>query len=125
MSMGTTGLPRGGDCYEVAALLCLEFQRFLTNESLEKQTKLCHGEPLGQGPIEGIRHGHAWVEFYDFHTDMWWVIDKSNGKDVEIPQVIYYNVGDIINVKRYDIEDVPVLLLEHGTYGPWEGTPSE
>jgi len=120
--MNADGLPDGGNCYEVAANLMLDLMRYPHLADNKHNIELCHAEPLGQGPINGIRHGHAWLEFYDTYTDMVWVIDYSNGKQVEMPQVMYYKVGHIEpeKVKRYKQDEVPQMLLEHEHYGPWE-----
>ena len=54
-----------GDCYQVAA-------NFIINDFLhnEKSTlKLIHGEVTGQGPVAGIKFGHAWTNEWAFKTN--------------------------------------------------------
>ena len=75
---------KGGDCYEVAG-------RYLMDESLKgnKNLILVHGEVEGQGPIAGIRYGHAWIE------DGEMIVDKSGGRNIQLPKIIYYSIGNI------------------------------
>ena len=47
-----------GDCYEAAA-------RFVVGNARCPGILLAHGEVTGQGPIAGIRYGHAWAEIGD------------------------------------------------------------
>jgi hypothetical protein len=102
---------RNGDCYEAAA-------KYLMDETLyghkNLHLKLVHGEVTGQGPIEGVKYGHAWV--LDGDT----VIDKSNGRDVRMPKAFYYALGQIERTIEYTYEEARDKLLEHQTYGPWD-----
>lgn len=110
---------RLGDCYQVAGTLVLAGVDLV----------LCHGEPIGRGPIEGIRHGHAWVE--RSQTVDWpgigsqtfvTVIDRSNGHDTEWPAEMYYNIGRIEpgDVVRYSRAEAAALMVTTGHYGPWK-----
>lgn len=113
-----------GDCYQAA----LMYAQSLSSEE-HATHRVCHGEPLGQGPIEGVRHGHAWVErsqvvrFPDVDVEQIIVtcIDKSNGKDIEVPAELYYRLGDIdpVEVKRYEVEAATRFAWKFGHYGPW------
>lgn len=117
-----------GDCYEVALTYCIN----LRGDDRDRY-RVCHGTPLGQGAIEGVRHGHAWVERTDVVTypangtfaavDMPFVIviDESNGKQLELPQVLYYKIGHIDehDVVRYTVDEALALALESETWGPW------
>ena len=102
---------KAGDCYMVSA-------KYLENEYFKgnKNLVLVHGEVEGQGAIRGLRYGHAWVE----NGDM--VIDKSNGKNLEIPKVIYYSIGNIKpnEVFKYNYEQMLKKTLESGHWGPWD-----
>jgi hypothetical protein len=96
-----------GDCFEAAAKLLLE----VGSDAL----KLVHGEVTGQGPIEGLRYGHAWVEAGD------WVLDHSNGKELCVPREVYYRVGEIAdNRHEYDLKTARHLMMETGHFGPWD-----
>lgn len=89
---------------------------------------LAHGTAVGQGPIEGVRHAHAWCERTDvlevpgrdITTHLTMVIDHSNGKELEIPAALYYKIGQISDVTRYSAHEMRVLLLRHSHYGPWD-----
>ena len=65
------GVPQtntGGDCYQAAG-------RYMMDHCLagdDCDLILVHGEVAGQGPIEGLTFGHAWV------LDRGMVIDKAN-----------------------------------------------
>lgn len=118
----------GGDCYQAALVYALSLA---TSE--REAHRVCHGEPLGQGPIEGVRHGHAWVERVevlrfpdrDIEHAIVVCIDKSNGNDATLPAELYYKVGDIAvdEVERYTVDEAWTLALEHGHYGPWHEPP--
>lgn len=75
-------------------------------------TILVHGIVTGQGAIEGIEYGHAWVEDGDT------VIDTASGK--ELPKFLYYALGNIHYTKRYSYNDMLEKMLETETYGPWD-----
>ena len=61
--------------------------------------------------------GHAWV------LDNGTVIDKSNGRDLQLPQAFYYAIGGIDqigNVIQYNWSEARAKILESGTWGPWD-----
>lgn len=113
-----------GDCFPVAAKMV----------KADPTLFLCHGQPLGQGPIAGIRHDHAWVERDTCHLiphplggepvpyTATTVLDRSNGKDVELSQTLYYLAGaiDPATVRRYTHDEAVALMDSTGHYGPWE-----
>ena len=99
-------LKRNGDCYEAAGKYIMDHRG--------DDLYLVHGEVTGQGPIAGLKYGHAWVE--DGET----VIDVSNGRDIQMPKVLYYALGHIERVQRYDVKDAIEHLLKWKVYGPWE-----
>ncbi|MEI6035676.1 MAG: hypothetical protein WCS65_15535 [Verrucomicrobiae bacterium] len=75
---------------------------------------LAHGEVTGQGPIAGIRYGHAWAEIGDA------VVDPSNGRIVCARKDAYYALGKITGgVVRYSPEEARRMMLETLHYGPW------
>lgn len=78
---------------------------------------LVHGEVAGQGPLEGLTYGHGWV------LDGEMVIDRSNGKDLRIPKVLYYAVGGVDhigNVHTYTWEEAQKRILQYKHWGPWD-----
>lgn len=95
-----------GDCYSAAYGLV---------HKLGGNWKLAHGSPTGQGPISGIKFGHAWVENKDT------VIDPSNGGMVTLPKVAYYALGHIdpAEVKLFSPKEADAQAVRTGHYGPW------
>ena len=100
-----------GDCYEAAAKL-LHAHRDCPGIAL------AHGTVTGQGPVAGIRYGHAWVEIGDV------VLDPSNGRLVVARKPAYYALGQIARPARYGFGEAARRMLETGHYGPWEKRPS-
>mgnify|MGYP001500032039 FL=1 len=113
-----------GDCYEVhgRAMLGPEGADFI----------LVHAEVMGQGRLAGVPYGHCFL----IHkvTDI--VHDRSNGRDIKMPRVIYYHLGKIDQseywddtlgrvsrtpkIFEYTQEEAREFMLETGTFGPWE-----
>jgi hypothetical protein len=120
-----------GDCFEVG----LHFIHSIPRGE-EDRYKLCHGVPEGQGPIEGVRFDHCWIErtdplpetmtpeqramFEQYEMNIT-VIDKSNGNDVEMPRLLYYQLGSINprDVRRYTPDEARREAVRTGVYGPW------
>jgi hypothetical protein len=97
-----------GDCYEAAAKLLYAHRSC-------PGIVLVHGTVTGQGPIAGIRYGHAWIEIGDV------VLDPSNGRFVCARKSAYYAVGEIREpVARYAFEAAARQMLETRHYGPWD-----
>jgi len=103
---------RGGDCYEAAGRYITDNLMFSDKDNLI----LVHGIVTGQGPLEGVEYGHAWVEDGDR------VIDKSNGRDLNIPKDVYYMLGKIDKNKtyRYNIQETRRKIVDSGHWGPWD-----
>lgn len=103
---------RGGDCYEVSGKYVMDHALMGNNPNLF----LVHGIVVGQGPIEGVEYGHAWVEDNDE------CIDLSQGRDIRMPKAIYYALGNIDPSKqyRYSPEEMRRKILDSGHWGPWD-----
>ena len=100
--------PKGdGDCYYVALLLVADM-------SDESGHLLCHGTCTGNGPIEGIEFGHAWVEYGNV------CIDKANGKNGVFEKSVYYEAGTVRDVRRYKPSEVRRMMRKHKHAGPWD-----
>jgi len=113
-----------GDCYEVHGRIMLgpEGTDFV----------LVHAEVMGQGQLAGIPYGHCFL----IHKATDTVYDRSNGRDIKMPRVIYYHLGKIDQSEYWDdtvglVERTPKIfeytqeearefMLETGTFGPWE-----
>lgn len=122
-----TGEIGNGNCYEMSA-------KFLLNTKETQKVsnpQLCHGIVCGQGPLEGAIFGHSWIEYERMPTTttatitamptIKLVLDKSNGKTLEIPSPIYYHLGRIEpnKVKKYSQEEVRENILKYQHWGPW------
>ena len=97
----------GGDCYEAAVQLLLR---------LGEGALLVHGEVVGQGRIDGIRYGHAWVELNGS------VLDPSNGMLRAFIAEEYFAIGKIDRTKllRYSLHEAMEWMRKTEHYGPWE-----
>ena len=99
-----------GDCYEAAGKYIMD--KMLSGD---EQLKLVHGEVTGQGPLEGVKYGHAWVE--DGNN----VIDVSNGRNIRLPKAVYYAIGQIgDNVHRYTPKEFREKVTKYKHWGPWD-----
>lgn len=104
-----------GDCYEAAGQYMMMKCQFGSPGCAD--LILVHGEVMGQGAIEGVSFGHAWIESNGM------VIDKSNGRNLELPASLYYSVGkinEIGNVVKYSWEEARKKILEFEHWGPWD-----
>ena len=125
---------KNGDCYEAAGRYMMQ-ECSLGNDDCS--LVLVHGEVGGQGPLEGVRYGHAWVEDGDT------VIDNSNGRDIRMPKMLYYMLGKLgqpdmekwgkspdaidtsnANLHRYEWESARKKILDYAHWGPWDLEPS-
>jgi hypothetical protein len=123
----------GGDCYEAHANFLADLRIRGDTEELSKWT-LVHGIPLGQGPIAGLRFIHCWLETdgqlssQGDHTipgSGQTVVDLSNGRNIRMPRMIYYSVGNIDpdECVYYTPDEAMERMIEEGIYGPWDIDP--
>lgn len=115
MKTENKNLTATGDCYEAA----LKAMYRLCSDGDASRYRLVHAEVIGQGPIDGVAYGHAFV--VDVLDEV--VIDESNGKQVVMPICIYEALGRIhvhSNTHAYQWDEVVEKVLEHDTYGPWD-----
>jgi len=127
-------LNKGGDCYEVAMKYVWQ------HEDEEHELFVVHGI-VGGFEFQGeyvARHGHAWVEYCERkplpesmmknlpeghfpYVEMWYCIDKSNGKDAELPRELYYYYGHVneAEIKMFSVDETRKMCLKHKHYGPW------
>jgi 8-oxo-dGTP pyrophosphatase MutT (NUDIX family) len=114
---GEVALEVNGDCYLVAAKLLLE-NDYTKNITFIGKPYLVHAEVTGQGKIDGIRYGHAWVE------DDFFVYDYSNGKNFVLPKDFYYQLGEVKKEKgkyqRYSKKQATEKMLQTKHYGCWD-----
>jgi len=122
-----------GDCFPTAGRLVLA----------DPELILCHGLVMGREggtATPGERHWHAWAERT---TRTVWpagaylngvripaggvvaeavtCIDRSNGNDLEVPQVMFLRMGavDAADVRRYTSAQAAELVQVTGHWGPW------
>jgi len=107
-----------GDCYEVAGRFALRRVTEINGEKFNGKPYLVHAEVKGQGKIEGIRFGHAWVE------DDYFIYDFSNGLNLIFPKVLYYSIGQVKEKKpsyyKYSFDEAVEKMLETDKFGPWD-----
>lgn len=110
-------LKRGaaGNCFESAMKL---MHRLCTTGTAERY-RLIHAEIIGQGPIEGIAHSHAFV--VDVIDDI--AYDESNGRSLQMDVGLYEAIARIAthsNVCVYTWDEAVENAFDHGHYGPWD-----
>lgn len=102
-----------GNCYESA----LHLMYRLCTDGNPDQYRLVHAEIIGQGPIEGVPHGHAFV--VDIIEDI--VYDESNGRDLRMDTGVYEALARITgNVHVYTWDEAVEKSFESCHYGPWD-----
>jgi len=118
--------PKLGDCYEAAGKYILGLSRLYMDGSKvggeaadASGLVLIHAEVAGQGPMEGTTFGHGFV--LDTETDH--IIDRSNGRNLQLPKVVYFAIGgieDIGNYFEYSPEEMMDNLIKFKHWGPWD-----
>jgi len=95
-----------GDCYKAAGQMIY----------MHPGGRLVHGMVTGQGAIEGLRYGHAWVEANGM------ALDHSNGRRIEMPVDAYYALGKIKpnECRYYTMAEAMAKMDELMHWGPWE-----
>jgi hypothetical protein len=108
-----------GDCYYIAGQFAMHKMFAPAQIDFIGEPYIVHAEVKGQGKIEGLRYGHAWIE------DDENVYDYSNGRQIKMPKMIYYLIGDIRtdNPKKYmkyTFSEARKKMVDTGTYGSWD-----
>lgn len=125
-----------GNCFEDAAVYITDL--WLRGKPTDG-VLLCHGIVTGQGPIEGLKITHGWIEYTLEIPDLralldgkggtnalTMVRDYSNGNTIEVPREAYYKIGriDAATVIRYTVEEALQWLDKTGHYGAWQLAPT-
>jgi hypothetical protein len=108
-----------GDCYQSAGNMVMDYKGNNNNEIKFIGTPyLVHAEVSGQGDIEGIRYGHAFI------VDDVFVYDYSNNSKIVLRKSIYFRIGKIIEKKpifyKYTFEEAMKIMTKTMNYGPWD-----
>lgn len=74
--------------------------------------KVVHGIIIGQGPIEGVEHGHAWLQKGNL------VIDLENG--IEMDSDAFEQVARLKYKVTYTLQEAVDLMYEFDHKGPWD-----
>ena len=114
-----------GDCYEVHG-------RFMLSDPSADEFILVHAEVMGQGQLAGVPYGHCFL----IHKATDTVHDLSNGRNLQLPRMVYYLLGKIDQseywddtmgrvsrtpkIFEYTKDEAMAFLMEIGTWGPWE-----
>jgi hypothetical protein len=103
-----------GQCFQNSAHFMLE-----ADPGLVQDLRLVHAVCVGQGPIEGIRFAHAWVELAGkVAID---VTDVHKGKEAtKLLAEQYRRIGQVSNVVEYTRLEMVKELVKHTHYGPWD-----
>jgi len=96
-----------GECYMASARWIMD-----EGKAIEDEAMLVHGTVAGQGPLEGLRIGHAWVEFGDL------VYDAS--AELLVRKERYYEIGKVKDTVEYTPTEMRVNLLKTENWGPWD-----
>ena len=100
-----------GDCYMANGRVVMNM---MSAPDADKW-KLCHG--VGILRTDGKPFGHAWVEYGNK------CIDKSNGKNVELPK----KIGNIPvkghKIYKYTPEEAGLKMVRNKHWGPWDSKP--
>ena len=120
-----------GHCFENTG-------RYMMNHN-EPDLVLVHGYMMGQGPIEGVRFAHSWLERKNSEaiggdlsrlakkdqdilgrTAIDMTTDERVADPVEMPAVLYRSVGQAEVQHEYTHEEVLKKMVETGHFGPWD-----
>lgn len=108
-----------GDCYYIAGQFAMN--NLFTPKKIDYigTPYLVHAEVQGQGRLENIRYGHAWIE------DDIFVYDFSNNRELKIPKDFYYSLGNVdttnpVKYRKYTFEEARRKMVDTGNYGCWD-----
>jgi hypothetical protein len=110
---------KGGDCYYIAGQFAMDNVFSPKKIDYKGTPYLVHAEVQGQGKVSNLRYGHAWIE------DDENVYDFSNARELIIPKVLYYAIGDIRTnnpkkYQKYTFSEARKRMLQYKHYGCWD-----
>jgi hypothetical protein len=102
-----------GNCYHAALTLATE-ARALGLENVS----VIQGTLMGQGPLEGVRFGHSWLEANIPGQTTRVVLDYSSGNSLVMDRDAYRFLHRARDVHEYSVSEAR-SLASNGSYGPW------
>lgn len=102
-----------GNCYQAAVTLAMN-ARALGLENVS----VVQGTLMGQGPLEGVRFGHSWVEADAPDGATRIVLDYSSGNSLVMDRDTYRFLQQARDVHEYSLGEARSLAA-NGDYGPW------
>jgi len=114
---GNTEQPKG-DCYKVTGVLAINNSDQIGDYKFIGTPYVIHAEVTGQGSINGIRYGHAWIE------DDIYAYDYSNGFKLMAPKALYHKWGNVKTQPgkfyKYTFREAKEKMYDLEHYGPWD-----
>jgi hypothetical protein len=102
-----------GNCYQAALTLAAD-ARMLGLENVS----VIQGTLMGQGPLEGVRFGHSWVEANIPGRTSRVVLDYSSGNSLVMDADAYRFLNRARDVHEYSVSEA-TSHASGGSYGPW------
>ena len=115
-----------GNCFIVAA--------DTLGEHMQDDNEWFIVHALVQHPDTKKYHWHAWNEYEAnlkvpytnqegaieiMPVTVTTVIDRSNGREVDMPAALYYAIGRITAARRYNAQEAGEAMFVQQHYGPW------
>lgn len=106
-------MERTGNCFDACGEMAAQNEHILGREF-----KLVHGLPTGTSghAAKAGQYPHAWIEVNFGETPYCF--------DLVAEQLVrkedYYRIGQIKYAIKYTRDEAKAMMVEHGTYGPWD-----
>jgi ribosomal protein S18 acetylase RimI-like enzyme len=117
-SKGGNTEQHNGDCYKVTGVLAINNSDQIGDYKFIGTPYIIHAEVTGQGSINGIKYGHAWIE------DDVYAYDYSNGFKLMAPKVLYHKWGNVKTQPgkfyKYTFREAKEKMYDLEHYGPWD-----
>ena len=107
-----------GDCYKVTGVVAINNSDQIGDYNFIGTPYIIHAEVTGQGSINGIKYGHAWIE------DDVYAYDYSNGFKLMAPKALYHKWGNVKTLPgkfyKYTFREAKEKMYDLEHYGPWD-----
>ena len=119
-----------GNCYENSGRIFMDINMGFSDMrgwGDKGQWTLVHALVTGQGPIEGLTFGHAWLE-WETESGLVFALDtaalESGGIELldqakMVPAVVYRKVAETKFVVEYEWTEAKRMIVDEGHWGPW------